>query len=43
MLRSRIPHYEVEVATAGTEPNAIEVEVSDRRLMVRFPGPDRRG
>ncbi len=32
-------HYEVKVATAGADPNAMEVEVSDLRLVVRFPGP----
>jgi HSP20 family molecular chaperone IbpA len=32
------PHYEVTVATAGAEPKAMEVEVSDLRLVVRFPG-----
>jgi HSP20 family molecular chaperone IbpA len=32
------PHYEVRVMTAGAEPKAIEVEVSDLRLIVRFPG-----
>jgi HSP20 family molecular chaperone IbpA len=31
-------HYEVKVATAGAEPKALEVEVSDLRLVVRFPG-----
>ena len=33
------PHYEVKVATAAIDPKAIEVEVSDLRLVVRFPGP----
>jgi HSP20 family molecular chaperone IbpA len=32
------PHYEVRIATAGAEPNTMEVEVSDLRLVVRFPG-----
>jgi HSP20 family molecular chaperone IbpA len=31
-------HYEVKVATAGAEAKALEVEVSDLRLVVRFPG-----
>lgn len=33
------PHYEVTVPTAGADPNAVAVEVSDWRLVVRFPGP----
>jgi HSP20 family molecular chaperone IbpA len=33
------PHYEVKVATGKIDPKAIEVEVSDLRLIVRFPGP----
>jgi HSP20 family molecular chaperone IbpA len=32
-------HYEVKVVTAAAEAKAIEVEVSDQRLVVRFPGP----
>ena len=32
-------HYEVKIATEGIEPKALEVEVSDLRLVVRFPGP----
>ena len=31
-------HYEVKVATGAAEPKALEVEVSDLRLVVRFPG-----
>jgi len=31
-------HYEVKIATGVAEPNSMEVEVSDLRLTVRFPG-----
>jgi HSP20 family molecular chaperone IbpA len=33
-------HYEVKVVTAGADAKALEVEVSDLRLVVRFPGPN---
>jgi len=33
------PHYEVKIAAGAAEPSAIDVEVSDRHLAVRFPGP----
>jgi HSP20 family molecular chaperone IbpA len=33
------PHYAVKVATGVIDPKAIEVEVSDLRLVVRFPTP----
>jgi HSP20 family molecular chaperone IbpA len=39
LVVDRGPHYEVTVATAGAEPKALEVEVSDLRMVVRFPGP----
>lgn len=39
LVTDRGAHYEVTVATATAEPNAMEVEVSDLRLVVRFPGP----
>ena len=32
-------HYEVKIATGAADASAIEVEVSDLRLVVRFPGP----
>ena len=32
------PHYAVRIATAGAEPDTMQVEVSDLRLVVRFPG-----
>ncbi|HEX3408899.1 MAG TPA: Hsp20/alpha crystallin family protein [Candidatus Binataceae bacterium] len=38
MVHDAGPHYEVRVMTPGAEPKAIEVEVSDLRLIVRFPG-----
>jgi HSP20 family molecular chaperone IbpA len=31
-------NYEVKIATTTADPNSIEVEVSDLRLVVRFPG-----
>jgi HSP20 family molecular chaperone IbpA len=31
-------HYEVKIVTGGADASAIEVEVSDLRLIVRFPG-----
>lgn len=31
--------YEVKIPTAGADPNSVGVEVSDRRLIVRIPGP----
>jgi HSP20 family molecular chaperone IbpA len=39
LMIDRGPHYEVKVPTAGAEPSAVAVEVSDWRLIVRFPGP----
>jgi HSP20 family molecular chaperone IbpA len=38
LVADRGPHYEVKVPTAAAEPNAVAVEVSDWRLVVRFPG-----
>jgi HSP20 family molecular chaperone IbpA len=31
--------YEVRLAAPGYDPKALEVEVSERRLVVRIPGP----
>jgi HSP20 family molecular chaperone IbpA len=39
LMIDRGPHYEAKVPTAGAEPDAVAVEVSDWRLVVRFPGP----
>jgi len=39
LVSDRGPHYEVKVATTAADPSAMEVEVSDLRLVVRFPGP----
>lgn len=39
LLSDRGAQYEVTVATATADASAIEVEVSDLRLVVRFPGP----
>jgi HSP20 family molecular chaperone IbpA len=39
LMIDRGPHYEAKVPTAGAEPSAVAVEVSDWRLIVRFPGP----
>jgi HSP20 family molecular chaperone IbpA len=38
LITDRGPHYEVKVPTAAADPNAVAVEVSDWRLIVRFPG-----
>lgn len=38
LVTDRGPHYEVKVPTAAADPNAVAVEVSDWRLVVRFPG-----
>jgi HSP20 family molecular chaperone IbpA len=32
--------YEVQLAVAGHDPNAVEIEVNERRLVVRIPGPN---
>ncbi|HVC45137.1 MAG TPA: Hsp20/alpha crystallin family protein [Candidatus Binataceae bacterium] len=31
--------YAVQLAVVGHDPNAVEIEVSERRLIVRIPGP----
>jgi HSP20 family molecular chaperone IbpA len=37
-VRDHPSHYEVTLAIAQADPNAMEVEVSDLRLIVRFQG-----
>jgi HSP20 family molecular chaperone IbpA len=32
-------HYEIRIATAAADARSIEIEVSERRLSVRIPGP----
>ena len=39
LVSDRGAHYEVTVVTATADARAMEVEVSDLRLVVRFPGP----
>jgi HSP20 family molecular chaperone IbpA len=38
LVADRGLHYEVKVPTAAADPNKVMVEVSDWRLVVRFPG-----
>ncbi len=39
LVSDRGAHYEVTVVTATADARAMEVEVSDLRLVVRFAGP----
>jgi HSP20 family molecular chaperone IbpA len=41
LVVDRGEHYEVRIGAPGADPTLIEVEVTERRLNVRIPGPAR--
>jgi HSP20 family molecular chaperone IbpA len=39
LMLDRGAHYEIRIATAAADARSITIEVSERRLSVRIPGP----